>query len=258
MKKFDKINPVELSENKNFNFVNKRKSRLREQCFGNRSHTLVSEPDEKKHGFTNLFITRSKAEIPLIDRNISRNMNEYSFDRVEQVESMASDYLKFPFLNSLYAIAICNINTESNIHLILKAFVKIKNRRIVIIGNWHETMYGRYLKKKYAKYENIIMLDQITEPRVLNLLIGNALIYIQSNNLRGSDSCLFEAMSHSVPVLAYKTTYNFIATGYQASYFLSTKNIIYFLIYSTMESLKKNSISMKEISDSNSILCSIA
>jgi glycosyltransferase involved in cell wall biosynthesis len=258
MKKFDKVYSVELSPNKIVNSICDQKLDLKKQFLLNRSSIVISDSENRNNSTTSFLIKNSKPNCSHKKLNFSIKKIENSTYRVEEVETIANDFLKFPFLNSLYALAICNINSDSNIHLILKAFKSIKNRRVVIIGNWDASAFGRSLKTKCAKYVNIILLDEINDPRVLNLLIGNAILYIQSNNLRKSDSCLFEAMSHSIPVLAYKATYNFIATGYEASYFLSSDNIISFLKVSTMESLKKNSILMKEISDRKFRLRSIA
>lgn len=258
MKNFDKGYSVELSPNKIVNSICDQKSDLIDRFLLNSSSIRISDSETGNNSSKSFLIKNSKTDCSNKKINYFGNRIEYSTYRVEEVETIANDFLKFPFLNSLFSLAICNINSDSNIHLVLKAFKSIKNRRIVIIGNWDASALGRSLKTKCAEYGNIILLDEISDPRVLNLLIGNAILYIQSNNIRKSDSCLFEAMSHSIPVLAYKTTYNFIATGYKASYFLNSDNIISFLNDSTMESLKKNSISMKEISDRKFRLQSIA
>ncbi len=258
MKNFNKVYSVELSPNKIVNSICDQKLYLRKQFLQNSSSIRISDSETASNSSSSFLIKNSKPNCSHKKLNFSINKIDYSTVRVEEVETLANDFLKFPFLNSLYAVAICNITSDSNIHVILKAFKSVKNRRVVIIGNWDASAFGRSLKAKYKVYDNIIMLDQITNSRVLNLLIGNAILYIQTNNLRGSASCLFEAMSHSIPVLAYKTIYNFSATGYEASYFLSSENIISFMNTSTMESLKKNSISMKEISDTKFRLRSIA
>ena len=55
-----------------------------------------------------------------------------------------------------FALSVCRIEPENNVHLILEAFSEAK-LRIVFIGNWEKSSYGRALYNKYKDKINITL-----------------------------------------------------------------------------------------------------
>ncbi len=174
---------------------------------------------------------------------------EYGGDHIMRVESTRKHHDQFPFLKYLYAIKVCRIEPENNVHLVLKAFTQIKNRYLVIVGNWDNSAYGKSLKKEYANFSNIFMLDPIYDQETLDLLRGNAIFYIHGHSAGGTNPSLVEAMSHGLPVVAFNVSYNKTTTEHRACYFKNSEDIVSFIKTNDMESLKKSSAIMKKIAD---------
>jgi glycosyltransferase involved in cell wall biosynthesis len=174
---------------------------------------------------------------------------EYGGDHVEYVESTRNDHENYPFLKYLYAVKVCRIEPENNVHLVLEAFTKIKNRYLVIVGNWDNSQYGKDLKQNYSNIENIYLLDPIYDQRTLDLIRGHAILYIHGHCAGGTNPSLVEAMNLSLPVLAYRVSYNKTTTENQAHYFSTSDDITSFILSTSMEKLKSNALIMKSIAD---------
>jgi len=174
---------------------------------------------------------------------------EYGGDHVEYVESTRNDHEIFPFLKYLYAVKVCRIEPENNVHLVLEAFTKIKNLYIVVVGNWANSQYGKELKQKYSGIENIYLLDPIYDQRTLDLIRGHAILYIHGHSAGGTNPSLVEAMNLNLPILAYRVSYNKTTTENQAQYFSSSEDIASFILNTSMEKLKSNASIMKAIAD---------
>lgn len=172
---------------------------------------------------------------------------EYGGDHVENIESRNEDHDEFEFLKYLYAIKVCRIEPENNVHLVLEAFAKMDKWFLVIIGNWSNSEYGRELREKYVGFKNIFLLDPIYDTRKLNLLRSNAFIYIHGHSAGGTNPSLVEAMSHGLPVLAFNVAYNRTTTEGKARYFYDADELVAILSKISMERLKESASIMKEI-----------
>lgn len=174
---------------------------------------------------------------------------EYGGDHIMKIESTNAHHEKFPFLKYLYAIKVCRIEPENNVNIVLEAFTQIKNRHLVIVGNWNNSEYGKSLRKKYAHFSNIYMLDPIYDQEIIDLLRGNAILYIHGHSAGGTNPSLVEAMSHGLPVLSFNVSYNKTTTEGKAHYFKKSDDIISFMKTNYMENLKKNAVVMQEIAE---------
>ena len=174
---------------------------------------------------------------------------EYGGDHVQYVESTKADHEKYPFLKLLYAVKVCRIEPENNVHLVLEAFTKIKNRYLVIVGNWDNSEYGRNLKKLYSNHKNLFLLNPIYDQRTIDLIRGHAILYIHGHSAGGTNPSLVEAMNLNLPVLAYRVSYNKTTTENRADYFSTSNDITEYVLRSSMEKLRANSTTMRAIAD---------
>lgn len=124
-----------------------------------------------------------------------------------------------------YAISVCRIEPENNIHLILEAFEKA-NKKIFFIGNWDKSEYGRNLILKYKDNSNIILQKPIYDQRKLYALRKNADIYIHGHSVGGTNPSLVEAMFFGIPILCYDVIYNRSTTFNEADYFNTVDDLI--------------------------------
>ena len=60
-----------------------------------------------------------------------------------------------------YGLALCRIEPENNVEMILEAFSRVEEVEIFFIGNWDNSEYGRLLKKRYGQHKNIRIMDPI-------------------------------------------------------------------------------------------------
>ena len=174
---------------------------------------------------------------------------EYGGDHVERVESTNKHHESYPFLKYLYAVKVCRIEPENNVHLVLEAFTKIKNRHLVIIGNWENSTYGKQLKAMYSSFQNIYLLDPIYDQTTLDLIRGNAILYIHGHSAGGTNPSLVEAMNLQLPILSYCVSYNKTTTEQKANYFTTREEITEFVISTSMEKLRDNAVEMKNIAE---------
>ena len=131
-------------------------------------------------------------------------------------------YVLFP---KDYAITVCRIEPENNCHDILEAFSKT-NKKMVFIGNWNRSNYGRLLKDKYTKCPNISILDPIYDIDILYILRKNAGMYIHGHSAGGTNPSLVEAMFFNSPILCYDVVYNRETTEQQAYYWANVDELV--------------------------------
>lgn len=146
-----------------------------------------------------------------------------------------------------YAITICRIEPENNCHITLESFTKI-NRRLVFVGNWKYSEYGRSLKEKYGQYPNILLLDSIYDLDMLYALRANAGLYIHGHSAGGTNPSLVEAMFFGRPVIAYNVIYNRATTEDKALYFLN-EGELQNLLSNQHISFEQNAASMCDIAN---------
>lgn len=151
---------------------------------------------------------------------------EYGADHTMQVTPTNEDFTKYPFMEQDYAVKVCRIEPENNVHMVLEAFKQSAQMNLVLVGNWNNSDYGKDLKKQYGNVENIILLDPIYNQREIDLIRGNAAIYIHGHSAGGTNPSLVEAMYLELPIMAFDVSYNKTTTENKALYFSSTDGLI--------------------------------
>lgn len=160
----------------------------------------------------------------------------YGGDHVSFVKDDAV-FEKYPFCRESYAVTVCRIEPENNVHVILKAFTQMSERvmiqhdggtgntrkftlarHLVIVGNWEKSEYSRALKAKYSETQNIHLLAVIYEGHEINWLRSNAAVYIHGHSAGGTNPSLVEAMNLGLPILAFDCVYNRATTEEKALY----------------------------------------
>ncbi len=153
------------------------------------------------------------------------NVIEYGADHTLEVEPTQKDIEKYPFLTRPYAFKVCRIEPENHVHLILEVFARYPNKPFVMVGNWKNSQYGEKLKIEYNQYEHIHLLDPIYDQRGLDLLRGNASLYVHGHSAGGTNPSLVEAMYLGLPIVSYGVSYNRTTTEGKAKYFKNAKEL---------------------------------
>jgi glycosyltransferase involved in cell wall biosynthesis len=132
----------------------------------------------------------------------------------------------YPLNSRDYAVTVCRIEPENNIHLILDAFSRQSRMPIIIVGNWKNSMYGLHLLSQYKENTAIYFSDPIYEPSRINVLRSNAALYVHGHSAGGTNPSLVEAMFFGLPVFAFDCIYNRYTTENQCVYW-STADELY-------------------------------
>ena len=132
---------------------------------------------------------------------------------------------KFALTPDDYAITVCRIEPENNCHITLEAFSKT-DKKLIFIGNWNRSEYGRELKERYSKFPNIIIQDPIYNIDILYALRKNAGMYIHGHSAGGTNPSLVEAMFFGCPILCYDVVYNRASTQGKAYYWKNVDELV--------------------------------
>lgn len=172
------------------------------------SHAVVSDND----GITQYVKERYKSECVTIP---------YGGDNA-LLESSKNN--NFGFLPKQYALALCRIEPENNIDMILEGWKDV-GIPLVFVGNWQHSVYSRELKEKYKNVNNLILLDPVYDPSDLRYIRENATVYIHGHSAGGTNPSLVEMMHFSLPILAYDCVFNRETTENSAEYFTSASSL---------------------------------
>lgn len=174
---------------------------------------------------------------------------EYGANHTLQVRATANDRELYSFLGSPYAFKVCRIEPENNIHLVLDAFAQLPKYTLVLVGNWNNSDYGQQLRSKYQHLAHLHLLDPIYDQRTLDLLRGNAHLYIHGHSAGGTNPSLVEAMFLGLPILTFDVSYNRTTTEGKAAYFRTADDIIQFVTQTRHSMLRACAERMKEIAN---------
>ncbi|SMP14835.1 DUF1972 domain-containing protein [Chryseobacterium profundimaris] len=170
-------------------------------------------------------------------KTISRVI-EYGADHTKlNVSPSEDDFITYPFLSKPYAVKVCRIEPENNVSTILKVFSENPEHHLVVVGNWENSPYGNNLKRKFSVFKNISLLDPIYDQHTLDIIRGNASLYIHGHSAGGTNPSLVEAMFLGLPIISYGVSYNRTTTGDQAFYFSNEEEL-----KNLLQSLKKNEL----------------
>ena len=178
---------------------------------------------------------------------VEASVIEYGGDHAVQPESSLSPSVRSNKISlpSGYALALCRIEPENNIGMILEAFVRAR-KPLAFVGNWNNSDYGRALKERYGTVPGLYLLDPVYQADDLYEIRKGAKLYVHGHSAGGTNPSLVEIMHFGVPVLAFDCIYNRVTTENQATYFSSEKELINLLEY---EVYMANGSRMQEIAE---------
>ncbi len=120
--------------------------------------------------------------------------------------------------DSSFALSICRIEPENNIHTILEAFSN-NEYPITIIGNWNSNNYGKKLYSKYNSIKNITLLNPIYSLNDLYRYRVACSVYIHGHSTGGTNPSLVEMMYFSKPIIAFDCSFNRASMENKGDYF---------------------------------------
>lgn len=155
---------------------------------------------------------------------------------------------KYPFLSKPYDVTVSRAQEDMNIHMVIDAYKEVPDRTVVIVSNWHISDYGKKLRdENRGKYPNIILLDAIYNQDELNVIRGNASLYLHTHLLCGTAPSLVEAMSLGLPVICFDVPTNHYSTENKSLYFKDSSSLRDILLSLDYEKVKEIGREMLEI-----------
>ena len=124
-----------------------------------------------------------------------------------------------------YALALCRIEPENNVEMILEAFAHHPALPLVFVGNWEASAFGRGLRARYRSFAHLVLADPEYDLGVLRTLREGACLYVHGHSAGGTNPSLVEMMHFGVPVAAFDCSFNHHTTWGQAAYFASAAEL---------------------------------
>ena len=118
-----------------------------------------------------------------------------------------------------YSLALCRIEPENNVHMILQAFSELGDE-LVFIGNWQATDYGKKLLAKYSTFANLRLLNPIYDVETLCAYRTHCRAFIHGHSAGGTNPSLVEAMHFAKPIIAFNCGYNRASMEGKGAYFM--------------------------------------
>ncbi len=174
---------------------------------------------------------------------------EYGADHVNQLKITPELKNKYPFTKLPYALKVCRVEPENNVHNVLQAFAELPKHQLVIIGNWKNSEYGKKLIEKYAAFKNIYMLDPIYDQTILDALRTNAFLYIHGHSAGGTNPALVEAMYLGLPIATFGVSYNKTTTEGKALYFYDSESLKSLVQNVDIDTFKRIGVAMKKVAE---------
>lgn len=147
----------------------------------------------------------------------------YGGDHAALVTSKAIDEYDLP---ETYALSVCRIEPENNVHMVLAAFSEASSNALVLIGNWSNSEYGRSLREQYMSYTNLYLFDPIYDLGKLKTFRNRSSMYIHGHSAGGTNPSLVEAMHFGKPVFAFDCDFNRETTEGKAIFFKTSDELI--------------------------------
>jgi glycosyltransferase involved in cell wall biosynthesis len=121
-----------------------------------------------------------------------------------------------------YALTVCRIEPENNIHLLAQTFADCaasSDLRLVIVGNWAGSAYAAGLHTQFGGLPNIDLLDPVYERDQLYALRQSAACFVHGHSAGGTNPTLVEAMFFGKPMIAFDCVFNRNTTEDAAVFF---------------------------------------
>jgi len=102
--------------------------------------------------YSDIIVADNQHFVNYIQETYGKNsiLIEYGGDHAEKIEYTKKLIEKYPFLNSEYGISISRAQPDNLLHVVLEAYKRSVDKKIVLVSNWNNFQYGKDLKKKYS------------------------------------------------------------------------------------------------------------
>ena len=146
-----------------------------------------------------------------------------------------------------FNLIIARMEPENNIEVILESVVASESKTPLLVIGKINTKFGRYLKNRYERYDQIRFLGGIYEKEKLNELRFWSNIYFHGHSVGGTNPSLLEAMAASCFIIAHDNVFNRSILKDNAYYFSGQDDLTLLLKLSKENQQKLIENNRKEI-----------
>jgi glycosyltransferase involved in cell wall biosynthesis len=119
-----------------------------------------------------------------------------------------------------YDLLIARMEPENNVEVIIKGYLKkYSGRKLLLVGSYNATKFGKYLFEKYSSNESIVFLGPIYDMDTLNNLRYFSNLYFHGHSVGGTNPSLLEAMACNCCIVAHDNVFNQSILNQDAFYF---------------------------------------
>ena len=175
--------------------------------------------------------------------NVKADVIAYGGDHALQTHPVSATIT--PPVPDKYALALCRIEPENNIEMILAAFEDAA-LPLVFVGNWDNSVYGRYVRARFGSCPRLDLRDPVYDPDALFQIRRYASAYIHGHSAGGTNPALVEMMHFALPIFAFDCNFNKYTTEDGAAYFADAQSLRHQI---NQTPVIDNGSAMKEIAD---------
>jgi len=127
--------------------------------------------------------------------------------------------------NGNYDLLVARFEPENNIATVLRAYSLNANRKLLLIGDYMHTGFGRKMFTEFETCKHIRFAGAEFNMQRLNTLRSNYRIYIHGHSVGGTNPSLLEAMNCDALICAHDNIFNRYVLENDAFYFKSETDI---------------------------------
>ena len=123
------------------------------------------------------------------------------------------------------ALTICRVEPENNLEMLIEGALCSALKSYTIIGNWHNSSYGRLLKEKYLQHPSLRLLDPIYDVNEIANYRARTAIYLHGHSVGGTNPSLVEMLSYHCHIACFDCVFNRETAGGDAVYFTDHEDL---------------------------------
>lgn len=152
-------------------------------------------------------------------------MIPYGAEIYQQQQNDTDILNDYDVVSGKYDLLIARFEPENNIAVILRAYSLQLNRKLLLIGDYMHTPFGKKMLKEFGTCSHIQFAGAEFNMYRLNALRSHCRIYLHGHSVGGTNPSLLEAMSCGALICAHNNIFNRHVLNNDAFYFRNENDV---------------------------------